>query len=217
MFLEALLGLGMSAVTALWAPMGTNWSCGNQKWISAPQYQGNLLSGTQAGRCQIFPQKGGSFDEIEAYIIHKITTEGQVNYGPVAETFLNMPSKFYNINQTVGSGSMIVVAEMLVHVATDKSTQVAFVSNSRHVDGTGDGKYLKRIDLEVIVTPFEDTRSIDFSAPKLAFQLDFKNTVSVEKPWFAPKDLFKDKVSQGMTQIFTDQRNSLTNDLAGRL
>lgn len=187
------------------------WSCEKPVWTSGPALQGGLFKGSMGTNCRVRGIDGGGFPVLEKYLHEKITTSPEVervHSGPIARTYKDLPSSYYDVTVTMASGDDKVWIREDVDIATDSVQKLIFAAHSTKVEGEGYGKYMRRLDA---VASIEATKE----AGVYTYRLD--NVTHVEKPWYAPGGMFKKEVIEAVEGQFKAALPGIAQELGTHL
>ena len=185
-----------------------DWNCNDVTWTPNSGLTGSNFYGEMMSDCTVKATKGTGFPTLEQFVIKKVTTESTVNEGPTAETYLNMPGVKYDVSLTFKTSNGDINLKEDVHVATDKQNKLAFHSFSTDVSGTGYAEYLKRLDVVIDVT------KVDMNGN---YGIKIDSVTQIDKPWFAPDEMFLEKVKPAMEQKFREIRDQVVPQMADNL
>lgn len=207
------------------------WNCTEPKWISPPTYSSGLLKAAQESTCEISETTGHGFQSLEKFIAVFTESSLKKHAGPVHETYLGLPSVFYDVTQSWGFHSKKdwdqigppdlndtpgsetwdnTEIRSEIHIATDNADQLWYVSESKKTVGTGNGAYVKKVDFKAHVTVLSATAPI-------AYSIWIENLNHISKPWYAPPGKFIDEAKKQATLNFKRQRDTLVPQVAASL
>jgi len=222
--MELLIAFLMGTLNAL-SPWGTSldqhqheewaskveWTCQNPEWVGRPGMVNGNFKGTIQSRCQFTAVKGTGYPTLQDYMIRKISQAPEVkkiHAGPIDETYSGMPSIYYDVTIGVASGNDWVDVRQDAHLASDMQSRMLLDSISKSTHGEGYGKYLKKFDV------FVDLNSTKTSGQ---YSVLFKSGTIVEKPWYAPTDMFINEVKNGMVNKMVELRKELVIEMANNM
>ncbi len=189
-----------------WAQPTTN--CGPAQFAEEPSIRNGVYTATLYSDCQISGATGKGMPDLETAQIRETSQAGTVHQGPVSETFLGLPSTFFDVTVTQsdpgGSGSI----RSNVHIATDGKSRLLFSSVSTEVNLSGMAGYLRKIETQYEVKS-------GTSAGRYSFKLT--NTITLAKPAAAPDFIFKPIAKKNALEQFTRKRDEVVAQTAQAL
>lgn len=168
-------------------PVAQQWECDTAKWVESLSYSGSRLTGAMATECWLIGQNGGGFPNLRSDLESGIELEAaQIYSGPTNTTYNKVNATHYDVKMDVTSNGTRLISRQDIYVGTDDTTVFYFDSFSQWVQGSGDAKYIKRIDILADIVP-DATTSGKYIAK-------IKMRVGLDKPFLIPGGMFKSKV-----------------------
>jgi len=191
-------------------PKQFTWNCEDPQWVGTPAMgTSGRLEVTISSNCKIVLGAAGSIEALTTHFKANLaTSERTINSGPTAETyFKDLPGVGYDAtNKTKDEGDSVTFHEKF-HIASD-ATHFLSVSESAKIEGSGNAAYLKFLK-------WEDTVLKD--SAENTFQYKVTETLHIEKPWYAPKDIFVSQATKRIKARFTKDLKVLNESRAKEL
>jgi hypothetical protein len=209
---ESIVSLGVAALTSLFTPAGSQeikgpstaiYECGQVEWKEAPQMVDGEFRGQLQVTCDLTPTKGGDYASLKEFTTQPLK-RGTIHSGPVSEIYRELPSDRYDVTIEVGGKDSARVRQD-VHLATDMGTRYLMHSFSKSIQGTGNAKYLKRVDTQVEVSKNP--------AKAGSYRVQMSGVTYVEQPWFAPEEMFYNELKTRLPQELAKVRDRMIQEI----
>ncbi len=179
--------------------------CGAVDWVKPPVMNGDIFEGAIQTQCSIQSTFGGDFDRLQNYALKQLLEQGgKIDRGPIAETFEDLPSNLYDITIDRQGKDRFIIREE-AHIATDRQTKLISAANSKSIGGTGNAKYLKKIDarIEVLNTDKVGTHTLIMSG-----------VTHIERPWYAPEGMFMSEIKERLPKEIVKIRDKVAQEVS---
>lgn len=171
-------------------PTKEAWTCQQPTWTGNPGVKNGMFIGTVNYQCRVEGLSGKGMTDLQQHMVSYVQANAEtVHSGPIAETYLGMPSIYIDATMQMGDKDESVLVRADTHSATDGSMQFQYAVLSKLVAGTGNAKALKKIDGTYVVTPTSDVGFYD---------VVLSSTAQVQKPSLVPSGLFVSQVKAEM-------------------
>lgn len=184
------------------------FQCSEPAWVGTPGLRGGVFEGTLNATCDVVLQSVGSFTHLQNNLTSRIGgPQVKINAGPIAETYKNMPSQYYDVTLSAEEQGDRVTLDQDIHIATNARDLLLFDTVSRKIIGSGMGKYLLNADAYAQITTAIPVDPKDF-------KMEFTNSVRIKKPALVPGGMFIGKVKTQLMQVAKEQLPKLIPPLA---
>jgi hypothetical protein len=180
------------------------------------------LEATITASCTIKVSSPSGIAALNQNILKTIPLGNTVYSGPTPEEYQGMASTYFDVSNKSTEGGNTVIARFNIHVATDSNTKLLETWTSQSISGTGNSQYLKVLNFQEEVT--RDARGIgpeeeivDPAESSDSFQFKITQSLELEKPWYAPKELFISKAKEGILSDFVTTANKDAETVAEQL
>jgi len=103
------------------------YTCDELQWVQEPTVNNNILSSEVLVSCEFNGRTGGGFSELNRYFQNKVVETAQVVHsGPIAESYSDMDSNYYDLTILQTFGDLSLIARSDVHIASDNQNVVIF-------------------------------------------------------------------------------------------
>lgn len=187
--------------------------CGDPYWETTPAMAGGVYYAEIHSVCTAMgTETGGGIPAAREYMRNGILSAAQVLHaGPVEEIYGGLPAQYHDTTEVRGAGTK---DETHIrgdrHLASDGTNRALYHSFSTGIEGNGNGKLLKRINIGIVVDKVAKYRVDNF-------QMKFINYIELKKPWFVPEGTFIKEASKNQVSIFIQERDRLAAEIAGIL
>ena len=189
-----------------WISAEQGWTCAEPKWAGEPTFSGSILTAVLENDCEMTaPHSDKSMSNLDQFFTENTLKARFVHSGPVSETFLGMPSKYFDVTIREKSGSETITIRQDIHLATDLSNRLIYDVKSTSCEGTGMAEYLKGVATRIEVKAGN------------TYKVHIRNEVRAEKPWYAPEAVFISKGKETALKIFIPLRAKLMNGMSTHL
>lgn len=152
------------------------FTCGGERWVTAPALREGKFMGTLEASCTI-NKTGGDLRQLETHFRSKVLAHVTTRHeGPVADHSLGLPGVLFDVTVRHEGGTL----RNLVKIATDGRDAFAYDARSKQVSLPGMAGYLRKLDVIFKVTRVDGD----------GFKLTLTNTTHVAKPALAPGGIF---------------------------
>lgn len=183
------MGIGSNTGGADNAPQ---WTCTDAQWVGTPGMQGGNFVGTQEGGCTVQLGHEGNLVLLDQYFLEGVKASKTVHAGPTSETFQGLPGVMYDVTVEYDDGASVTVRADS-HIATDQSTRVIYAVLSQSVRGSGMAGYIRKIDVTI---------EVDKGTAFGQVEVKLTNSITVDRPWYAPSGTFVAKAKEAAVAQF---------------
>ena len=189
------LTLALAGILLSPSANATQRACSAPQWAGNPGMNGNgRLEATLFSACRIQLDSQGSIATLNQNLQNSLMSENQIHRGPENASHLGMPAVYFDMTTkiTEENGDKSVIRKD-VHVASNQTNHLVYDFHSTHITGSGNAALLKLVKYKQEITK-ESEASI---------RLVVTQTVELEKPWYAPKDIFISQAKKALLASFT--------------
>jgi hypothetical protein len=191
---------------AVWAQ--PTYQCTKAQFAGEPEIKSGIYTASMYSDCVVTGADGKGLKDLEAQQLRDTAQAGKINQGPISETFLGLPSTYFDITVSVkdpnGSGEI----RNDIHIATDSARRFLFSSVSKSITLSGMAGFLKKIEILFEVNPTQTPGR---------YSVKLTNTVHVAKPAAAPELIFKPIARKSALDQFSKNRDQLLPSIANAL
>jgi len=181
--------------------------CDTEDWVGSHGVaDGDAFHGTLTSACDITDTSGSGLTELLKYLVDQTSARFVVNAGPVAETYLDLPSRLFDVTAKDDSEELQVRSDL--HIASDGKTRLEYASLSKEIQGSGNSQFLQQMDIKFTVTPGSNNNSYRFV---------LSTTLAVKRPWYAPVGVFESQAEKVAHEKYLQNRSATAPDIAAHL
>lgn len=167
-----------------------SWNCENPTWGQEPSLTEGVFSAVIQATCQVYIQKDAGiswlFEKLQSE--YKKSEKYEIHQGP----FISHEGSFlvvnYDLTDKLNEEGTDLAIRQDVILKTDQKKELNYLTQSKAIQASGTAAYLRAVSFETEV-----------KAKPNAYEVNLKNRVEIEKPWFALGFLFK-PMSESITR-----------------
>jgi hypothetical protein len=180
-----------------------SWSCEESNWAEEPQMNDGAFNSTRAVKCKVKSslQIGQIFESLK----HQVENSKQIQIlrGPASISDTKGNELKYFVQDNVTSDSDPVQIEEEITLKTENGN-LSYNTYSKNIHGTGNASYLKKLTFGFQVKPHTESGY---------YEVQLRNTIQVEHPWFAPLPIFKAIAKDKAVSKFESAREEFLSKL----
>lgn len=188
-----------------------NWICEAAHWLDTPAMHGNQAVGKMLVECSL---SGTATHDMGALY------DGWVRDLKITHEIVSAPTATVPDAQAVGlrfdliekirdDGNGALTIEKDAQVTSDRRNRFTYLSQSKKIEGRGNSSYLRSLTTSIEVKRVPGTKS--------QFSLRYSDQLAVERPWFAPDQIFINELARQSLTNFERAREKLTANLLTNL
>jgi hypothetical protein len=170
------------------------YTCAATSWVE-PTASGSLYTFIMTSRCTLTADRALDVLKMKDAFARQMSSSADIRVLSMTSTSsVNaMSGKLLNVSETRHTDHGLLKIEGKVSLMDNGKNAFMYNYTSDSVDGEDKAKYTKYEQLIIEVSPM---------AGATTYQVVFKKTNKVEKPWYAPSGKFKEKAQEGIEEDF---------------
>jgi hypothetical protein len=182
----------------------TDFDCGQVEWVVPPAVKDGAFKGTASVHCLFEGKNGGGVSALRSHLVSQLPQDGGMRAGSKG-ILGGLPSMSYPTSLKMGEG---VVAHGVTQIATNGSSILRDVFESKSIEASGNGRYLKSVYAEMIVTQRDSWGTYD---------IELIEAIEVKKPAFVPSSEFVSKLEEQASESLLERAVSAVQEMAAHL
>lgn len=168
----------------------TDFRCDPSYWVTEPEFIDDTFRGTREAKC--YPKLTKSVQDISTDLRKDLESNNKILSGPSTSgdttTYIVLDeSEDLKITENISS--------------TIKENSLIWDIASTKIEGSGTNGYLRKVEASAKVTK------------EVGYMVVYKNTVWVERPWYAPVGLFKGMAADKFEGKFEEAKDKFLRKL----
>lgn len=190
--------------------IAVEYKCEPFEWVKKPGMVNGSLEAEITAACSFKGNHGGGYPTLNKALMERVVREAhKIHRGPVEESYKELPSRFYDVTYLAKSsnGDEAKVRND-VHIGSNETDRLVFDTFSTAVEGSGNFKYLQKVDIRSEVT---NAKAEGFYNVKLG------SFFRLKKPWYAPTGVFISEVTKQIEKQIPKTEEELITELANNI
>ncbi len=180
------------------------FKCAKEDFKTPPQMIDGRFRGTLQAVCTVTQASNGGLKGLSEFLFNSTLKSTIVHAGPVNTTFDQLNAVQFDITQKIPDGTI----RSLVWIATDDTSRLSYSIQSQSMKLSGNAGLLEKLDVGFVVTPGSNAGE---------YSILLMNTVWVERPWYAPSDVFKNIAMDNARKEFQKNVQTMIPDVVRSL